>query len=563
MMYIFDSIKKELEDVLNKEAGSLKLEIPPEHVDGDFAVSVGDPNKTKELAEKINGKELEFIENAKAAGPFLNITLKKSKVYNEVIKEVKKIGEDYGNSSSGKGKKALIEYSSPNIAKPIGVGHLRSTVIGEALARVYEALGFTVIRDNFLGDWGTQFGKLIYAYKKWGDKDRVAKNPMEELKDLYVRFEKEAQNNDSLEEKAREISKKLEEKDKEFEKLWKEFRNLSIKEFEKIYDVLNIKFDHYTLESNFVQKAKEIIEDGLGDGRVKETETGTAVAVEMDGLPSYVLMTQNGYTLYIARDLAALKGRLEEYKPDVFLYVVGNEQTLHFKQMFAFAKKAGYLNKKTEVKHVPFGMVLFGGKKMSTRKGTAVSLEKLIEESVKRSGELIKQKSPDLTPEEQDKISKIVGIGAVVYSSLRQSREKNIVFDWDKALDIESASAPYLQYTYARINSIIKKAEDLFDKNKAGDNHFEFENESEFELVKQILIFPKVVRSVITFNSPHIICTYLEKLAHLFNSFYNDISVIKTKDDDLRRSRLELVASVALVIKKGLELLNVKTPERM
>lgn len=465
------------------------------------------------------------------------------------------------------GKIVFADYSSPNIAKPIGVGHLRSTIIGQALTNLYDKTGYVVIRDNHLGDWGTQFGKLLYAYQEWGDEEKITQSPIEELKNLYVRFHGLSKEDPAVEDAARRLFADLERGDSEAMALWKRFRDLSIVDFDRVYRRLGICFDLCIGESYFVREAEEVVDDCLEKGACRvDDETGAVVVDTLENIPSFLLRKADGSTLYISRDLAALKFRVETFKPDVILYVVGNEQSLNFQQLFSFARKIGYLDHHTEVKHIDFGMVIRDGKKMSTRRGTVIELSELMVQSVEKSREILLSKDTDLTSMELDETSEIIGIGAVIYNDLHQSRAKNISFDWKRMLDIEGGSAVYLQYTYVRVLSILRKLEIVSSAGNAEPFTGSLaihESESEFSLAKKMLLFPKIVLKAQSTDSPHDICAYLEELALLFNSFYNEISIVKTENIRLRQSRILLIESVAQVIKNGLAILNIRVPEKM
>src|SRR3989344_4811542 len=587
--YALVKIKKKLGVILEIDADKLSLNAPPEHIKTDlsmalFGFTVTDPgsNDPKKLAEdwarKINKTKNEFIENAQALGPYLNINLKKQKIYSSLLKDVSKLKDKFGRSDLNAKKVAVIDYSGPNIAKPIGVGHLRSTIIGQALANIYKATGYSVIRDNHLGDWGTQFGKLVYAYQQWGDKKKIAENPIKELNDLYVKFHEEAEKNPEIEDKAREIFQKMEEEDRGLIKLWSKFRSISIAEFKKVYERLGIKFDAYLGESYFAGETDKLVEECLEKKLAKKDEQTGAIAVEnLEGLPSFLLRKKDDSGLIITRDLAALIFRVEVFEPDDVLYAVGEEQSLHFRQLFALARALGYIDG-AKAKHIGFGLVLRGGEKMSTRKGTLIELEELIKQSVEKSKEILRQKNKDLSDKEIEEISEIIGLGAVVYNDLRQSRQKNISFDWKRMLDFEGGSAVYLQYTVARINSIVKKIDPADhqgadhqgvalmvrpSRQPLDENVTVFEKDSEFALARKMMFFPQVILEAQKHNSPHLIAVYLEELAQLFNHFYNEVSVIGTGDRDLRFSRVSLIKSVATVIKNGLKLLGVKTPEKI
>jgi len=579
--YALVKIKKKLGVILEIDADKLSLNAPPEHIKTDlsmalfgFTVTDSGANDPKKLAEdwarKINETKNEFIENAQALGPYLNINLKKQKNYSLILNDISKLKSKFGQSDLNIKKVAVIDYSGPNIAKPIGVGHLRSTIIGQALANIYEATGYSVIKDNHLGDWGTQFGKLVYAYQQWGDKKKIAQNPIKELNDLYIKFHKEAEKNPEIEDSAREIFQKMEKEDRGLIKLWSKFRNISIAEFKKVYERLGIKFDMYIGESYFAGETDKIVEECLEKKLAKKDEETGAIAVEdLDGLPSFLLRKKDDSGLYITRDLAALIFRVEVFEPDDILYVVGEEQSLHFRQLFALARALGYIDG-AKAKHIGFGLVLSGGEKMSTRKGTLIELEELIKQSVEKSKEILRQKNKDLSDKEIEEISEIIGLGAVVYNDLRQSRQKNISFDWKRMLDFEGGSAVYLQYTVARINSILKKLSQtdhqgpsLISRTVLDGLQSVFEKESEFALARKMMFSPMVVLEAQKHNSPHLIAVYLEELAQLFNHFYNEVSIIGTEDKNLRLSRVSLIKSVATVIKNGLGLLNIKTAEKI
>ena len=570
--YALVKIKESLGKILEIKVDKLSLDIPPEHIKTDLSLALfgftgqgyggNDPKKlAQDWAKKINETKNEFIESAQAFGPYLNINLKKQKIYSSLLKDVSKLKDKFGRSDLNAKKVAVIDYSGPNIAKPIGVGHLRSTIIGQALANIYKATGYSVIRDNHLGDWGTQFGKLVYAYQQWGDKKKIAENPIKELNDLYVKFHEEAEKNPEIEDKAREIFQKTEEGDEKLINLWAKFRSISIAEFKKVYERLGIKFDAYLGESYFAGETDKLVEECLEKKLAKKDEETGAIAVEnLEGLPSFLLRKKDDSGLYITRDLAALIFRVEVFEPDDILYAVGEEQSLHFKQLFALASALGYIDG-AKAKHIGFGLVLSGGEKMSTRKGTLIELEELIKQSVEKSKEILRQKNKDLSEKEVEEISEIIGLGAVVYNDLRQSRQKNISFDWKRMLDFEGGSAVYLQYTVARINSILKKLDAAEIEEKISKPVFE--KESEFALAIKMMFFPQIILEAQKHNSPHLIAVYLEELAQLFNHFYNEVSIIGTEDAKLRLSRVSLIKSTATVIKNGLNLLGVKTPEKI
>jgi len=558
------SCSKEVEKVIEPE-------IPPEHIDADLAISVFPLAKLlkkspieigQKISEKLNqnSQQLKFITEAREQAGFINIYLKQADFYQITLKETERTKEEYGETDTNAKKIAIIDYSSPNVAKPFHVGHLRSTIIGQSLTNIYRATGYSVISDNHLGDWGTQFGKLIYAYQNWGNEKKISQNPINELKNLYVRFNKEAANDPELEEKAREIFQRLEQKDQKLLALWKRFRDLSIEAIKETYKKLGISFDLWLGESYFTDEGNDIISVCLKKHLCRQDpQSQTIIVDELNGLPSFLLRKQDGASLYITRELETLKLRLKKFKPQSILYVVGSEQNLYFQQLFALAKKLGWL-KKTETKHISFGTILQDGKKMSTREGRAVELDDLISQSTAKAEEIVAGKNPSLTTEEKTKIAQTLGISAIIYNDLRQARIKNISFDWERMLNLENGTAAYLQYTYVRIQSILAKNKNIDD---LLNQSVIFEQNVEFKLAKKLAFFPYVIIRAQHEDAPHFICTYLEELAQLFNNFYDAVSVNQTEDQKLKQSRIKLIKSVAQTIKNGLNLLNIQVPDKM
>ncbi|MDZ7798356.1 MAG: arginine--tRNA ligase [Patescibacteria group bacterium] len=579
--YPSEELRREVTEVVREsvgvqDIGKLKLSVPPAHISGDFALKVFDlakklgekPNVlAKKIVDGINEHKMALIKNASVAGNFVNLETHKEVLYRDIFAKVLELEDRYGESDVNAGKVALIDYSAPNIAKPMGVGHLRSTIIGQALSNIYHETGYSVIKDNHLGDWGTQFGSLIYAYKEWGDEKKIAKNPVGELKDLYVKFHQFSEVHPEIKDKARELFTRLEKKDPELVALWKRFRDLSLKDFERVYKQLGIEFDTNIGESYFTEQADKLVSECMTKGLCRKDEASEAVVVDQMGeIPSFLLRKQDGSSIYLSRDLATLLFRVNTFKPSTILYVVGNEQDLNFKQLFELGKRAEYLPDDVETKHIGFGMVLSDGKKMSTRKGTQIELEDLIARSVEKSKEILLKKKADVDSKELERVSEIIGIGAIIYNDLHQSRLKNISFNWDKMLDMESGSAVYLQYSYVRINSILRKLTKTYgeiDLSTLEKEKISFTNKSEFDIAKKLMMFPETVLISQQTDSPHKICVYLEELAQLFNSFYNEVSIFRTKDVKLRESRIALSKGVAAVIKKGLSLLSIKVPEKM
>lgn len=512
----------------------------------------------KELAGKIrDGAPAGFFEKAEVVPPgFINFWLNKEVLQNE-LREIHKNAGQYGKSGAGAGKTVIVEYSQPNIAKMMHVGHLRTTIIGDALANIFEFLGYKVVRWNYLGDWGTQFGKLIAAYKMWGEKSAVEKNPIEELQKLYVRFHDELKKNPELDKRGQEEFKKLEDGDKENRELWEWFKEESLREFKKAYKVLGVEFDEWIGESFFEKELKPLIEDLKRRNVAQESAGALIVNLENYHVPTALIQKSDGASLYLTRDIANLKYRLIKYKPAKILYVVGNEQSLHFEQLFAIAKLLKL--DAAELVHVKYGLVLGeAGKKLATREGRTILLKDVLEKSTALAREIVKKKNPDLLEDEKQEIAEAVGVGALKYNDLKENRMTDIIFDWKKMLDISGDSAPYLQYTYARLMSIKRKAGEI-----GGVEMQTLDKDVELELIRKIIGFPdEVLRAGHDLTTSNL-ASYLYKLAALANRFYETTPVIKENNEVRRNALLMLVVTAAIVLKKGLGLLGIKTPEEI
>lgn len=576
-----DEIRRKVTEALGVEA-EIDIRVPPSNITADYAIPCFSFAKAlrkspmaiaKELAEKIEPGKDDYMCKVEELQGYLNVFLNREKMVKEVFADLEKYGSDYSISSDGKGRTVVIDYSSPNIAKPFSVGNIRSTVIGAAIADIYRTLGYNVLGDNHLGDWGTQFGKLIYAYEQWGDEEKIKKNPIPELLELYVRFHKEAGEEEGaedteetetpetsvnpMEEEARKRFKMLEDGDPEMTRIWKWFVDISMEEFGKIYDRLGIKFEYALGESFYLGKTDEIIkmveEKGIG---VHEPNGPFLIPLDARGIPTPLLLQKkDGATLYATRDLAGLVYRHREFKPDLIIYVVGSEQKLHFKQCFTVFEMLGF---DTRCVHVDFGLVSLKEGKMSTRKGRVIFFEDVLEEGKKRALEILKEKRPDLSDEETEQIAEIVGIGAVKFNDLSQNRIKNVVFDWDRMLSFDGDTAPYLQYSYARVQSLLRKAEIqpmIFPELVKTDE--------EFELVRRISWFPEIVKEAAANFAPHTIAQYLLDTARVFTDFYSKVPILKSDDGNLVSSRLAIVEAYATVLKKGLSILGIKTLDRM
>ncbi len=584
-------VKETIDELWGAKIASSEILIEverPQNEFGDYAVSVAfalskmlgaSPNEVASLlAEKLNSKKLPEIVKIEVAGGYINFFLAEDFLKEELAR-IYKNRESYGKSKTGGGKKIIIDYCAPNIAKPMHVGHLRSTIIGDALANVYKTLGYKVVRWNYLGDWGTQFGKLIAAYKLWGDKSEVEKDPIKTLEELYVKFHEELKESDSrraeLEKVGQEEFQKLEEGDKENRKLWEWFKEESLKEFEKMYDLLGVEFDTQIGESDYEKDLAPTIADLKNKG-VAEIGEGGSVIVKLDrfDLPPALIQKSDGASLYITRDIALLKDRIKKYKPEKILYVVANQQTLHFQQLFAIAEMLGLNSAKLE--HIKFGLVLGGDKKkLSTREGNAVTLEEVVNKAVKLARDVVEKKSAErqtlLSEEEKEEIAQVVAIGALKYQDLKEHRNSDIVFDWQRMLDFTGDSGPYLQYTYARLMSILRKSPTWKLNFQVGGWGLKlskpgFDNlgeKPELAIIKHFLDFPDVLEKVGGTNLPNHLALYLYKLANLANRFYETVPVIKDENTPRRAARLALVETAAAILKTGLGLLGIKVLEKI
>ncbi len=520
----------------------------------------------EELSEKIkNSAPTGFFLKVEAAPPgFINFLLSDETVrgyFAEILPDL----VNYGRSSVGKEKTVIVEYSQPNIAKKMHVGHLRTTIIGDVLANTTEFLGYKAIRWNYLGDWGTQFGKLIAAYKMWGDEKAVKANPINTLQELYVRFHDEMKLSlgrmKELEKQGREEFKKLEEGDKENRKLWKWFKDESLKEFGKVYDILGVRFDTEIGESFYEKDIKPLAARLIKDGIAKISEGAVVIPLEKYGLPPALIQKSDGASLYLTRDIANLEYRIKKYKPEKILYVVGNEQSLHFEQLFAVADILG-LNKKTELAHVKYGLVLGEkGKKLATREGRAILLESVLGKALDLARKIIEEKNADLAEKNKKEIAEAVGIGALKYGVLKENRNTDIAFDWNKILAISGDSAPYLQYTYARLRSVLRKAGD--DNIKIGGDLKKIGREAELQLMRKIFDFPDAVSRCGEILETNNLTEYLYKLAVSASRFYETTPIIKEADEARRKELLALVVAAATVLKSGLDLLGIEAPERI
>ena len=534
------------------------LEKPKDETMGDIAFPCFTLSKTLRKAPNMIASELkdkigtgDVIEKVCQVGGYLNFFLSRKGFAKSLIGEIDAAGENYGKSSEGEGKTVIVEFSSPNIAKPFHIGHLFSTAVGNSLSKIYAFLGYKVERINHLGDWGTQFGKLICAYKKWGNEEEVKKSPMAELTRIYVKFHTEAEADPSLEDEARAEFHKLEEGDKENTKLWSWFREESLKEFMRVYDRMDVGFDSFNGEAFYSDKMDSVVSE-LTEKNLLKLSDGAKI-VEFPDMPPAIILKQDGSTIYATRDLAAAIYRANTYHFYKNIYVVGIPQSLHFKQIFAILDMMGKPYA-ADCVHVGFGTVKFASGAMSTRTGNVVLLETVISEAVKKTAEIMKANGNE--GEASDTAEKI-GIGAIFYTFLKNSREKDIIFDWDDILDFNGESGPYVQYSYARGRSVLRK------EAPNGEISFDYDiTDEEYTLLKLLSEFSDNVRAAMAKNEPFYITRYVTAVSKAFNKFYNTAPILKA-EDNVKNARLKITEATCTVIKNALALLGIKTVERM
>ncbi|MDU7213552.1 arginine--tRNA ligase [Clostridium sp.] len=557
---IAELIKEHVDLDLDKIEGL--IEVPPRPEMGDYAfpcfqlakVMRKAPNMISgELAENINKDGFEKVEQL---GPYVNFFVDKGVFSKNTIEKVLEEGDNYGASNIGEGKNVCVEYSSPNIAKPFHVGHLFTTAIGNALYKMYKKEGYNAIGINHLGDWGTQFGKLISAYHRWVDEEALEADPIKELLRIYVKFHDEAEKDPSLEDEGRAYFKALENGDPEAEALWKRFRDLSLKEFERVYDILGVNFDSYNGEAFYNDKMEVVVNELKEKKLLVESNGARVVMLEDYNMPPCIVLKADGASIYATRDLAAAMYRKKTYDFYKSIYVVGTPQALHFKQVFKVLELAGH-EWANDCVHVGFGLVKFADRKLSTRKGEVVLLDDLIRESVEKTLEVINEKNPEL--ENKEEVAKKIGVGAVIFTYLKNSREKDIVFDWKEILSFDGETGPYVQYAYARAKSILRRAEGISKEVE----YSKLSSKEEFELVKTLDNFKNQILLALDKLEPSIVTRYTIEVAKAFNKFYNAHSILNLEDEVLKATRLKLVEASAQVIKNGLDLLGIDVVEKM
>ncbi len=556
---------------LPKEKIIANVEVPKDTSNGDYAfpcfILAKELKKSPviiatELQEKIQNNENtenSIIAEVNAINGFLNFKLNKKAIAQEVINEFDNEKENFGAKKQENPKNIVIDYSSPNIAKPFHIGHLRSTVIGGALYNIYKYLGYNVTGINHLGDYGTQFGKLIEGYKRWGDEYNIEENPIDELTKIYIRINNLCKEDESVLEDCRNNFKKLEDGDPYCVELWQKFRNLSLKEFQKIYDILGTKFDSLNGEAFYSDKMPEVIDILEKTGKLVESEGAKVINLDDKGMPPCLIIKSNGSTTYATRDLAAILYRARTYNFDKALYLTSYEQVLHFKQVFEVAKLLGIDEKYTNgLIHVPFGMILLKTGKMSTREGKVIKLEDLLKEAIEKSKEIIEEKNPNL--ENKEEVAKRVGVGAVIFNDLSNSRIKDEIFDWDTMLNFNGETGPYVQYTTVRAKSVLEKvgyvpeAKDV-DVSKLDD-------EDSKNIINTLYNFEETLENVTKKEEPSILARYLITLAKQFSGFYNNNHII-CEEKELQDARLYTTYMVKTVLERGLNLLGIQVPEKM
>ena len=504
-----------------------------------------------EIAEKIDPTGFEKV---LAVGPYVNFFLDKNTTASKVIQTILSQGKEYGDANLGQGSNVPVDMSAPNIAKPFSIGHLRSTVIGDSIAKIYEKLGYNPIKINHLGDWGKQFGLLITAYKKYGDEATITANPIDELLKLYVQINAEAKEDPAVDDEGRAWFLKMEQGDEEALRIWKWFSDVSLLEFNRIYGKLGIEFDHFMGESFYSDKMDAVVEDLEAKNLLHESKGAMVVDLEKYKLNPALIKKTDGATLYITRDLATAMYRKERWDFAKSLYVVGGEQINHFKQLKAVLKEAGY-DWSDDMTHVTFGMVTQGGKKFSTRKGHVVKLEMALDEAVERAAKQINEKNPTLANKEE--VAQQVGVGAVKFYDLKTDRNNGYDFDLDEMVSFEGETGPYVQYAHARIQSILRKSGETVDPN----TEIIISSPEAWEIVKFLKEFPNVVKRAADNYEPSIIAKYALVLAQSFNKYYAHVRVLE-KDAELS-SRLALINATATVLKEALRLLGVAAPDTM
>lgn len=559
---IVELIEKNIEGLSTEDIAGL-IEIPPKPEMGDFAFPCFRLAKTMRKAPQMIAADIkeaigsvDFIDDIQVQGAYLNFYIKKDTFVKSMVDAA--MADDFGSSTMGNGQTICIDYSSPNVAKNFHVGHLRTTIIGNSLYKIFTKLGYKVERINHLGDWGTQFGKLIVAYKAWGDEETVKKDGVAELMKLYVKFHDEAEKNPELNDEARAWFAKMEQGDEEALKIWQWFKDISLIEYKRTYDLLGMEFDHYLGESFYRDKTSDIVKKITDANLLTESEGAKIVDLEAYDMAPCLILKNDGSSIYATRDLAAIFYRKKTHNFVKCIYVTGQEQKLHFAQVFKVVELLGNEWAKDQLVHIPYGLVSLEGAKLSTRSGNIIYAEDILLEAIAKIKEIINEKNPDLP--DKDETAKKIGVGAVLFNDLYNQRIKDVSFKWEKLLNFDGETGPYVQYTYARCASILRKVDD-FVPGEAIDYSL-LTNQESMDLLKEISRFPKIVKDAADKYEPSVVARFSVDVAQAFNKFYN-ANRINVEEKDVRDARVTLVHLTKKTIKDALLLLGIECPEQM
>ena len=559
---IVELIEKNIEGLTTEDITGL-IEIPPKPEMGDFAFPCFRLAKTMRKAPQIIASDIKdaigdvaFLEKIEVQGAYINFYVKKDTFVKSMVDTA--MADDFGSSTMGAGQTICIDYSSPNVAKNFHVGHLRTTIIGNSLYKIFTKLGYKVERINHLGDWGTQFGKLIVAYKAWGDEETVKKDGVAELMRLYVKFHDEAEKNPDLNDQARAWFAKMEQGDEEALKIWQWFKDISLIEYKRTYDLLGMEFDHYLGESFYRDKTSDIVNRLTDANLLTESEGAKIVDLEEYDMAPCLILKNDGSSIYATRDLAAIFYRKNTHNFVKCIYVTGQEQKLHFAQVFKVVELLGNEWAKDQLVHIPYGLVSLEGAKLSTRSGNIIYAEDILLEAISKIKEIIDEKNPDLPDKEET--AKKIGVGAVLFNDLYNQRIKDVSFKWEKLLNFDGETGPYVQYTYARCASILRKVEDFVVGNEI--DYSLITDQESMDLLKEISRFPKIVKDAADKYEPSVVARFSVDVAQAFNKFYN-ANRINVEDANIRNARVTLVHLTKKTIKDALLLLGIECPEQM
>ena len=559
---IIDLLAAQIEG-MSKEDISATIEIPPKPEMGDFAFPCFRLAKTMHKAPNMIAADIkeaigdvDYLDRIEVKGAYLNFFVKTEVFVKSMIEAAN--SENFGGSDIGEGKNICLDYSSPNVAKNFHVGHLRTTIIGNSLYKIFSKLGYNAIRINHLGDWGTQFGKLIVAYKAWGSKEAVEKDGISELMKLYVKFHEEADKNPELVDEARAWFAKMEQGDEEALSIWQWFKDISLVEYKRTYDLLGVDFDYYLGESFYRDKCQEVVDKITEAGLLKESEGAMIVDLSKYDMAPCIITKKDGSSIYATRDLAAIFYRKKTYNFCKCLYVTGQEQKLHFAQVFKVVELLGNEWAKDQLVHIPYGLVSLEGAKLSTRNGNIIYAEDILHDAIEKSLEIITEKSPNL--ENKEEVAKMVGVGSVLFNDLYNQRIKDVSFSWDKVLNFDGETGPYVQYTHARCSSVVRLAEN-FDPSNEVDFSVITEPDAIF-LLKEINRFPKVVLDAADKYEPSIVARFAVDVAQAFNKFYNSTR-INVPEENVKNARVMLTYLTKKTLSDALELLGIQAPEAM